>query len=106
MDARSARRIWIRIGIPIAQHPLMRKCEAFLSVLMLAGGVVARSQTTSAEAGIDKNSISVHRVRSGNMPLRLMPAGEIVSISPPEWSSQSLQAQCRRRRWDSALRCR
>jgi HlyD family secretion protein len=37
-----------------------------------------------AEPEIDKNSISIHRVRRGDMPVRLMPSGEIVSLTPPE----------------------
>ena len=36
------------------------------------------------EAEIIKTDISIHRVRRGDMPIRLMSSGEILSLDPPE----------------------
>ena len=37
-----------------------------------------------AEAEMIKTDISIHRVRRGDMPIRLMSSGEILSLNPPE----------------------
>jgi HlyD family secretion protein len=65
----------------------MREPRFLLSLLLLGLGIVApQDLTAQAEPEIDKNSISVHPVRRGNMPIRLRPAGEITSLVPPEVS--------------------
>jgi HlyD family secretion protein len=48
------------------------------------GAMTVQNATAQVEPEINKNSISVHPVRRGNMPIRLMPSGEIVSLKPPE----------------------
>jgi hypothetical protein len=63
----------------------MRDPKLFLSLLLLGlGTITAQNGAAQAEPEIDKNSISIHPVRRGNMPIRLMPSGEIVSLVPPE----------------------
>jgi hypothetical protein len=63
----------------------MRDTKLFLSLLLLGlGTITAQNGAAQAEPEIDKNSISIHPVRRGNMPIRLMPSGEIVSVVPPE----------------------
>ena len=65
----------------------MSSSNACLFVLALAlGAVTSQSGSAQNEAEIVKNNVSVHRVRRGEMPIRLMPSGEIVSLSPPEVS--------------------
>jgi len=56
----------------------MRALQTLLAGLLF--GLCLQAQT---EPAIDKDSISVHPVRRGNMPVRLMPAGEILSLDPP-----------------------
>jgi len=46
--------------------------------------ILLRSGVAQTEPEIDKDSISIHQVQRGNMPLRLMADGEIVSLSPPQ----------------------
>jgi hypothetical protein len=66
-----------------AMHQFMTS----LSVLALGLGVVSLLEAgAQTEAQIDKSSVSVHRVRRGDMPIRLMPGGEIISLSPPDIS--------------------
>jgi len=63
--------------------------KVVLSLLLLLLGlgiVTVQDLAAQAEPEVDKNSISVHPVRRGNMPIRLMPAGEITSLTPPEVS--------------------
>jgi hypothetical protein len=63
----------------------MRDPKLFLSLLLLGlGTITAQNGAAQAEPEIDKNSISIHPVRRGNMPIRLMPSAEIVSVVPPE----------------------
>jgi hypothetical protein len=63
----------------------MRDTKLFLSLLLLGlGTITAQNGAAQAEPEIEKNSISIHPVRRGNMPIRLMPSGEIVSVVPPE----------------------
>src|SRR5579859_1871251 len=63
----------------------MRIPTLFLSLLILGTGTMtAQDGPGQAEPEIDKNSISIHPVRRGNMPIRLIPTGEIVSLTPPE----------------------
>ena len=54
------------------------RCFGFLLLVLVQRGVA------QVEPEIDKDSISVHPVRRGNFPVRLMPAGEIVALTPPE----------------------
>jgi HlyD family secretion protein len=56
----------------------------FLLLLYGLGALTVQNAAAQAEPEIDKNNISIHPVRRGNMPIRLMPAGEIVSLTPPE----------------------
>ena len=61
--------------------------RSFPALLLLGLGIVTvQDLAAQAEPEVDKNSISVHPVRRGNMPIRLMPAGEITSLTPPEVS--------------------
>jgi multidrug efflux pump subunit AcrA (membrane-fusion protein) len=63
----------------------MREPSILLSLLVFGLGPIAvQNLGAQVEPEIDKNSISVHRVRRGNMPIRLMPTSEIVSLTPPE----------------------
>jgi hypothetical protein len=55
-------------------------------IVLGLGVLVVQSARAQADGEIDKNSVSVHRVRRGDMPIRLMPSGEITSLSPPEVS--------------------
>ena len=67
----------------------MHAPNVVLSLLLLLLGlgiVTVQDLAAQAEPEVDKNSISVHPVRRGNMPIRLMPAGEITSLTPPEVS--------------------
>jgi len=65
----------------------MREPKVLLSLLLLGLGIVTvQDLTAQVEPEVDKNSISVHPVRRGNMPIRLMPTGEITSLMPPEVS--------------------
>jgi len=65
----------------------MHAPNVVLSPLLLGLSIVAvQDLAAQAEPEVDKNSISVHPVRRGNMPIRLMPAGEITSLTPPEVS--------------------
>lgn len=65
----------------------MRERKALIFLLLLGlGFVTLRDLAAQAEPEIDQNSISVHPVRRGNMPIRLMPTGEITSLAPPEVS--------------------
>lgn len=63
----------------------MRETRILLSLLLFGLGPFA-VQNVGAQVApeIDKNNISVHPVRRGNMPIRLMPTGEIVSLTPPD----------------------
>jgi hypothetical protein len=68
---------------------VMRNRDRLALKLIVGLGALAvqtAGAQVEAEAEIDKNSISVHRVRRGDMPIRLMPSGEIISLSPPEVS--------------------
>ena len=66
----------------------MRQQNILISEMVIVlGAMTLQNAAAQAEAEIDKNSISVHRVRSGDMPIRLMPSGEITSLSPPEVSA-------------------
>jgi hypothetical protein len=63
----------------------MRGPKLSLFLLLFAlGTTTVRIPAAQAEPEIDKNNISIHPVRRGNMPIRLMPSGEIVSMTPPE----------------------
>jgi hypothetical protein len=63
----------------------MREPKVLLPLLLLGLGIVTvQDLAAQAEPEVDKNSISVHPVRRGNMPIRLMPTGEIISLMPPE----------------------
>ena len=65
----------------------MHAPNVVLSLLLLGLSIVTvQDLAAQAEPEVDKNSISVHPVRRGNMPIRLMPAGEITSLTPPEVS--------------------
>ena len=65
----------------------MREPTVILSLLLLGLGIVAvQDLSAQAEPEVDRNSISIHPVRRGNMPIRLMPSGEITSLMPPEVS--------------------
>jgi hypothetical protein len=65
----------------------MGKRMIFSSMVVLGlSFVAAQMAADQSDDVIDKNSISVHRVRRGDMPIRLMPAGEIISLSPAEVS--------------------
>jgi HlyD family secretion protein len=59
-----------------------------LRILLLIGlgygAMTAQNPGSQSDVEIDKSNISVHRVRHGDMPIRLMPSGEIISLSPPE----------------------
>ena len=48
------------------------------------GTVTIQHLGAQAEPEIDKDTISVHLVRRGNMPIRLMPTADVVSLEPPE----------------------
>jgi hypothetical protein len=65
----------------------MWKRKIFLSTIVFGlGAIIIQHANAQADAEIDKNNISIHRVRRGDMPIRLMPSGEITSVSPPEVS--------------------
>ncbi len=60
----------------------------FISLMLSASAAVTAAQSSPlrADPEVDKNGLSVHPVRRGDMPLRLTPIGEIVSLTPPEVS--------------------
>jgi hypothetical protein len=58
--------------------------EPKILFLLGLGILTVQIAAGQAEAEIDKNNISIHPVRRGNMPIRLKPVGEIVSLTPPE----------------------
>ncbi|MEP7366072.1 MAG: hypothetical protein ABI972_22670 [Acidobacteriota bacterium] len=62
----------------------MRQPTTFYLVVLGLGAIAIPHAGAQAEAEINKNSISVHRVRRGDMPIRLMPSGEITSLTPAE----------------------
>ncbi len=64
----------------------MREPKILLALLLALGIIIVQGLAAQAEPEIDKNNISVHPVRRGNMPIRLMPSGEITSLMPPEVS--------------------
>ena len=65
----------------------MRQTVTHLTVVLLGLVAVALPNAVAqTEAEVSKNDISVHRVRRGDMPIRLMPRGKISSLSPPEVS--------------------
>ena len=80
-------RVDIVLFVMAAQLPnayLMRQPTTFFVLVLGLGAIAVQNAGAQAEAEIDKNSISVHRVRRGDMPIRLMPSGEIISLAPPE----------------------
>lgn len=62
----------------------MREPKILLALLLGLGVVIVQGQAGQSEPEVDRNSISIHPVRRGNMPVRLMPSGEITSLNPPE----------------------
>jgi hypothetical protein len=62
----------------------MRPRATFLLAVLGLVAVTVQNAGAQAETEIDKDSISVHRVRRGDMPIRLMASGEIVSLVPPQ----------------------
>src|ERR1051326_9184048 len=65
----------------------MHEPNVVLSLLLLGLSIVTvQDLAAQAEPEVDKNIIAVHPVRRGNMPIRLMPAGEITSLTPPDVS--------------------
>jgi hypothetical protein len=65
----------------------MRIFKTFLPLLLLGPGtVIVQHLAARSEPEIDRNSISVHPVRRGNMPIRLMANGEITSLAGAEVS--------------------
>lgn len=63
----------------------MHRSKLLASVLCFASAtVVHQNAATQSEPELSKDSISVHPVRRGDMPVRLSGSGEIVSISPAE----------------------
>jgi hypothetical protein len=55
--------------------------------LYLASGlcmIAVRSGITQTEPEIARDNLSIHTVQRGNMPLRLMADGEIVSLKPSQ----------------------
>lgn len=65
----------------------MRPPTVLLALILSSlGTVTAQDRAVQAEPELDKSSISVHPVRRGTMPIRLMSSGEIVSVTPPEVS--------------------
>jgi hypothetical protein len=64
----------------------MRQLRILLLLGLGLGAITAQNSGPQSEAEIDKSNISVHRVRHGDMPIRLSPGGEITSLSPPEVS--------------------
>lgn len=57
-----------------------------LAVAIALSAVTLPRASAQTEPEIDKNSVSIHRVRRGEMPIRLMPSGQVLSLSPPEVS--------------------
>src|ERR1017187_2401827 len=77
----------IVLFVVAAQLPdayVMRQPTTFFVLVLGLGAIAVQNSGAQAEAEIDKNSISVHRVRRGDMPIRLMTSGEIISLAPPE----------------------
>src|ERR1035438_515763 len=73
------------IGSSIAQGIWMCAPRFLLPLLLFEfAAMTAQTRDVQAEPEIDKNTISVHPVRQGDMPIRLTPVGEVVSLSPPE----------------------
>lgn len=63
----------------------MCELEIVAGLLLFGVGVLpAQSAAPQAVPEIDRNSLSVHIVRRGNMPIRLVPTGEVISLIPPE----------------------
>lgn len=79
---------WLRFRLWLLNcHGLsMREPKLLLALWLGAGILPVQNLTAQLEPEVDKNSISVHGVRRGNMPIRIMPTGEITSLRPPEVS--------------------
>jgi hypothetical protein len=60
----------------------MRKRPLYLALGLCT--IAVRSGIPKTEPEIARNNISIHTVQGGNMPLRLMADGEIVSLTPPQ----------------------
>ena len=56
----------------------------FCLVTLAFAAIAIPNAGAQAGAEIGKNSISVHRVRRGDMPIRLICSGEVTSLAPPE----------------------
>lgn len=74
------------VATQLPSASVMRSPKIFPVLVLGLGAIAVQNAGAQAEAEIDKNSISVHRVRRGDMPIRLMPSGEIISLAPPEVS--------------------
>jgi hypothetical protein len=64
----------------------MRQSTMLAGLMIVLCALTYQNAHAQMDAEIDRNSISVHRVRRGDMPIRLMPGGEITSLTPPEVS--------------------
>lgn len=62
----------------------MRQSMTFRLLILALCAIGIPVAGAQVEAEIAKTDISIHRVRRGNMPIRLMSSGEILSLNPPE----------------------